>query len=55
MDLTGIGTMLIGVGTIITAGVSLWTLRTTRRVKADVAENTAITSEVHHAVIRRSE
>ena len=50
--LVGVGTMMIGVGTILTAVVSLRTLRTTRSVKTDIAENTAISKEVHAAVIK---
>jgi hypothetical protein len=48
--LIGLGTMMIGFGTILTAVVSLRTLRTTRSVKTDIAENTAMTKEVHAAV-----
>jgi hypothetical protein len=51
--LVGVGTMMIGVGTILTAVVSLRTLRTTRSVKTDIAENTAMTKEVHAAVTEK--
>lgn len=50
-NLIGIGTLLVGVGTVVTAFVSVWTLRTARAVKADVAENTSLTNDVHEAVV----
>ena len=48
--LVGIGTVMIGTGSILTAIVSLKTLRATRSVKDDVAENTAVTKDIHAAV-----
>ena len=48
--LAGIGTVMIGTGSILTAIVSLKTLRATRSVKDDVAENTAVTKDIHAAV-----
>ena len=48
--LVGIGTMLIGIGTILTAVVSLKSLKATRAVKVDVAENTALTRATHAVV-----
>lgn len=51
MDLAGIGTLLLGIASLITAGVSVWTLRTARSVKSGLDENTTLTSEVHRAVV----
>jgi hypothetical protein len=48
--LVGIGTLMIGIGSILTAVVSLKSLRATRAVKVDVAENTAITKATHAVV-----
>jgi hypothetical protein len=44
--LVGIGTVMAGVGSLIAAVVAVKSLRETRGVKSDLAENTAITTRL---------
>jgi hypothetical protein len=50
--LVGIGTVLAGIGAVITSVVGIKTLRVSRGVKTDLAENTALTNDVHDAVTK---